>query len=123
MSPHGPETNTVASTITSPQSAALHQAGTISFQWTISDMLRCRRLVLFPQNKRVRWHNSETDLRHLEPFSKDLPKKKKRKSMSVFKESLTLVPLAASQSSGTVITQLAAHREKKKKETAADGRF
>lgn len=41
--------------------------------------------------------------------------KKKRKSMSVFKESLTLVPLAASQSSGTVITQLAAHREKKKK--------
>lgn len=43
------------------------------------------------------------------------PKKKKRKSMSVFKESLTLVPLAASQSSGTVITQLAAHREKKKR--------
>lgn len=43
--------------------------------------------------------------------------------MPVFNESLTLVPLAASQSSGTVITQLAAHGGGKKKEPTADGIF
>lgn len=47
MSQDGPETNIVASTITSPQSTALHQARTVSFQWTISDTLCCRRLSSF----------------------------------------------------------------------------